>query len=95
MSHNSPNPSPVRSGLTGFGHQLWAPMYYQTCEATKPERPEPLSCQSVIEHSQGVAGVVQLAASYDPKVIQRHQTHWHLGDEHIALYLNDPLKKKR
>lgn len=94
MPRDSPNPSPVRSVLTGCGHQLWAPMYNQTCEATKPERPEPLSSQSVIEYSQGIAGVVQLAASYDPKVIQWHQTHWHLGNEHIALYLHNPLKKR-
>lgn len=39
------------------------------CEATKPERPQPLTGVSVIQHSQRVAGVVQLAASYDPKAV--------------------------
>lgn len=43
---------------------------FLTREAAKAERPE-----SVIQHRQGVTGVVQLAASDDPKVVQGHQTH--------------------
>ena len=55
--------------------ELYSVYSYLTCEAAEPQRPEPLCTQSVIQHSQGVAGVVQLAASYDPKVVQRQQTH--------------------
>lgn len=39
------------------------------------KRPEPLAIQSVVHHSQSIAGVVQLAASYEPQVFQRDQTH--------------------
>lgn len=92
LKSHSLNPRGVH---TGSGLQLSALLRHRpTGEATKPQRPEPPSAQSVIQHGQGVAGVVQLAASYDPKVVQRQQAHGHMSHEHVALDLHDPLRKR-
>lgn len=69
-------------------HELWC---INTRQTAKMKGPEPSSVQGVVQHSKGVAGVVRLAASDDPQVAQRHETHRHMGDKHIALHLHDPL----
>lgn len=66
-----------------------------TCEATKPEGPQALIGLSVIQHSQSIAGIVQLAASYDPKIVQRHQAHRDMCNEYITLHLSDLLVRER
>lgn len=96
----SQSKSVFQSEPQSSSHWVWhqpsaRPLHHPTCEAAEPERPEPLFAQSVIQHSQGVAGVVQLAASYDAKVVQRQQTHRHVSYEDIALHLHDALKKRR
>lgn len=65
-----------------------------TCEATKPEGPQALIVQSVIQHSQSIAGIVQLAASNDPKIVQRHQAHRDMCNEYITLHLSDLLARE-
>lgn len=70
------------------------PYYPPTWEAAEPQRPEPLSTPSVIQCSQGIAGVVQLAATDDPQVVQRNQIHWHMGYKYITLHLHNPLEKR-
>lgn len=64
-----------------------------TREPAEMKSPEPSSVQGVIQHSKSVAGVIKLAASDDPQIVQRHETHRHVGHEHISLHLHDPLRQ--
>ncbi|TNN51701.1 hypothetical protein EYF80_038113 [Liparis tanakae] len=63
-------------------------------DALGPQRAEPLFPQSVVQHGQGVAGVVQLAASDDAEVVQRQQAHRHVSHEDVALHLHDALEQR-
>lgn len=72
-------------------HEWWC---INTRKTAETKSPEPLSIQGVIQGSEGVAGVIQLAASDDPQIVQRHVTHWHSGHEHITLHLHDPLRRQ-
>lgn len=64
-----------------------------TRETAEMKRPEPPCVQGVIQHSESVAGVIKLAASDDPQIVQRHETDRHVGHEHISLHLHDPLRR--
>lgn len=66
-----------------------------TCKTAESKSPEPVSIQGVIQYSKGIAGVIQLAASDDPQIVQRNETHRHLGHKHITLHLHDPLRRQR
>lgn len=65
-----------------------------TRETAEMKSPEPCSIQGVIQHSESVAGVIKLAASDDPQIVQRHEAHRHVGHQHVSLHLHDPLRRQ-